>query len=168
MALLTRKIAGIVDGSVQAVAEDAELRDVERGKVKLGHIAEVGAFLELLADAAVIKASWVSRQRGCEWQRRECEKGKEARKCKQAHGWRHCSLRLYGQVLAEQVSIAFLLGFTTTNGRAKGGRGMLYSRMSPYLSPPRPASRRRSIPPGHESVATESPRNPCRRTDTDF
>ena len=135
MAFLTRKIAGIVDGSVQAVAEDTELRDVERSKVKLGYIAEVGAFLELFADAAVIKASWVFWLRGCEWQRREPEEGKEMRKYKQAHGSMHCRFWLYGQVPAEQVSIAFLLQSKTTNGRAEGDRGILYSRCPPTSRP---------------------------------
>ncbi len=55
---LTSKIAGVVGGSVRAVAANAELGDVERNKVELGHVLHVGSVLELMADA-MVEASWV-------------------------------------------------------------------------------------------------------------
>lgn len=48
--LLTCEVAGVIECCVQTLAEDAELGDVERGKVKLGYIFEEGSVLKLATD----------------------------------------------------------------------------------------------------------------------
>jgi hypothetical protein len=50
---LTSEIAGIVGGSVQAIAGDAELGDVERSKVELEGVLHVDTLLMLLTGAVV-------------------------------------------------------------------------------------------------------------------